>query len=264
MLSNERCDGNCLPGYYCPPGSTSNMQQVCGGRHVYCPLGSAYPTLASPGFYTYNSTVSIKSGNSTLHDVTMSWQEKCEEGYYCIDGKEHQCPGGTFGYSTGFSSEEQCMPCRRGYYCPSKIGKPSTNAKQVSCGSVDKFCPDRSAIPQSASIGFYTKGGEGFGDDAVFHRTHQEICPKGSYCVGGVRYLCPKGSYGEHMGLSSSLCNGFCPEGFFCEEGTVLPLECPDNSYSERGWSFCVSCNTAITDGQTRCKTDRTCCKHQI
>lgn len=240
------------------------MEHVCGGTHVYCPMGSAFPVLASPGFYTYNSTISVKVTNVTLHDATMSWRKICEMGYYCKDGVKYECPGGTFGYGTGFSSEEQCLSCRRGYYCPSARGKPSTNAKQLPCGSVDKFCPDRSALPQSVSVGYYTKGGEGFGNDAIFHRTHQEICPKGSFCLGGVRYLCPKGTYGEKVGLSSSFCDGFCPEGFFCEEGTILPLECPENYYSERGWSLCISCNTEIPDGQKRCKNDRKCCRHRL
>ena len=51
-LSSASCSGQCLPGYYCPPGSTSSTQLPCGGPTVYCPSGSAAPLACPNGSYT--------------------------------------------------------------------------------------------------------------------------------------------------------------------------------------------------------------------
>jgi hypothetical protein len=288
-LSDERCDGKCLPGFYCPLGSISNRQDPCGDRSMFCPLGSKEPKKVSIGFYSYNSTL-VESGDIRMQNATMSWQKKCEHGHFCEDGVRYQCPAGTFGYQEGMSSKNDCLQCRRGtcsslshfvrifclqsfdtttaltclfcdtgYYCPSEPGKPSTNAKQFRCGSVDKYCPDKTGSPQSVDIGYYTLGGEGFGVNGTLYRTSQEMCPQGSYCVNGMRVLCPAGFWGGSLGLSFKMCSGFCPAGYYCEEGTDHPRECPENSYSAEGWSKCIPCAFQNIKVQ-RCKTDRSCC----
>ena len=35
--TDGQCTGPCLPGYYCPPGSTSATQAPCGSAAVFCP-----------------------------------------------------------------------------------------------------------------------------------------------------------------------------------------------------------------------------------
>ena len=47
------------------------------------------------------------------------------------------------------------------------------------------------------------------------------IFPIGSYCENGVRQYCPVGTYGESRGLSSKTCSRFCPQGHYCEKGTI-------------------------------------------
>lgn len=53
-LSNEQCSGVCAQGYYCPAGSTSPFQKICGGSDRYCPSGSGAPILVWEGHYTVN------------------------------------------------------------------------------------------------------------------------------------------------------------------------------------------------------------------
>ncbi len=110
-LSDSRCSGLCLPGYYCESASTSNKQYPCGNETVHCPMGSSSPILTEKGKYSYNSSLD-EDPKSIIS--TMSWQKQCEEGYYCIGGKRFQCPEGTFSNATGMSSVDDCKPCRQG------------------------------------------------------------------------------------------------------------------------------------------------------
>ncbi len=112
-LGDERCDGKCLPGFYCPSGSVSNKQRPCGDRTKFCPLGSKVPRAVISGFYTYNNSL-VEYGDAQLQSSTMSWQKKCEIGYYCEGGVKYQCPAGTFGHTEGMSSIDNCLPCKRG------------------------------------------------------------------------------------------------------------------------------------------------------
>ena len=51
-LSTPACSGQCLPGFYCPPGSTSATQFPCGAITLYCPAGAAAPLTCANGSYT--------------------------------------------------------------------------------------------------------------------------------------------------------------------------------------------------------------------
>lgn len=54
--TDDSCTGECLAGYYCPMASVSKTQVVCGNSSVFCPGGSASPSIVAPGHYTYAST----------------------------------------------------------------------------------------------------------------------------------------------------------------------------------------------------------------
>jgi hypothetical protein len=62
------------------------------------------------------------------------------------------------------------------------------------------------------------------------------VCPAGSYC--GIKAnsstLCPPGSYGASVGLSSAMCSGLCPLGYYCLQGAIAStnLPCPPGKYS--------------------------------
>ena len=53
----------------------------------------------------------------------------------------------------------------------------------------------------------------------------QKICPLGSYCVLGVRYLCPAGRYGGTLGLKNQACSGNVSEGYFGPPGSISITE---------------------------------------
>jgi len=191
-LSNERCSGECLPGYFCPSGSSSNMQHKCGNATVFCPPASAYPLKAKDGHYT----VQLMDDNG-LHQTAYK-QILCEKGYFCRSGVKKQCPPGSYGWVNGASAEDDaCKLCKEGYYCPSPQGSPSVgNTSQKPCGSSRVFCPKQSGEALIVDVGFYSVGG-----DSEMFRVAQEICPKGHYCIDGVIHKCSGGRYGDTQGL---------------------------------------------------------------
>lgn len=52
-------------------------------------------------------------------------------------------------------------------------------------------------------------------------------CPMGSYCTGdGTKTHCPAGTIGSVEGLSTMMCNGACPEGYYCPIGSAEGVVC--------------------------------------
>ena len=46
------CSGVCTEGYYCPLGSVSAMESVCGSHSVFCPRGTGAPRIVYDGYYS--------------------------------------------------------------------------------------------------------------------------------------------------------------------------------------------------------------------
>lgn len=162
----------------------------CGNATVYCPLGSSWPLLTSPGNYSSGGT-----NTSTYYAFTV-----CPAGYFCINGIQSACPAGTFSSTIGASQASFCQQCTAGYYC----GNASTAG--VQCGGDGVYCPAGSHSPVTVDIGYYSTGTPGL-------RSNETICPLGQYCVGGVNASCPAGAFGGVMGLNSSACSGPCSAG---------------------------------------------------
>lgn len=161
--------------------------------------------------------------DGTYRTVDGSWGlcsgfKLCEPGNYCEQGMKYPCPGGKYGNANGLRDKKCSGLCPSGYICPEKTSYPFT----YKCGLNESlFCPEGSATPTAVSIGYYSIGG------TTETRNAQLPCPKGSYCVAGVRLLCPSGSYGENTQLSSAFCTGVCPAGWYCPEGTEDPYQHP-------------------------------------
>jgi hypothetical protein len=158
-------------------------------------------------------------------------QTLCEEGYFCVDGRRNACPRGRYGDKKGITTNLCSGNCAPGYICPAG----SFSDKQVPCGSGRDdpsayYCPGYgttgSWLPLKVDTGYYTVGG-----DEIYNHTRyaQKICPLGHFCKNGKRYRCPGGTYGNTTGLSTSLCSGKCPSGYFCRPATVEALESGPN-----------------------------------
>jgi hypothetical protein len=54
-----------------------------------------------------------------------------------------------------------------------------------------------------------------------------EICPMGTYCIGGVKHLCPAGRFGEIKRQINESCSGECFPGWFCPAGSISATQKP-------------------------------------
>ena len=230
-LKDERCSLNCdvtgenciitvcEEGFYCPENSTSRFQNECGNSNVFCPKGSSEPTKVTPGYYT-TGYVSISGSYQSDGDKSKrSSETQCEEGTYCdINGIRHPCPAGTFGNETGLTTALCSGKCSPGYFCPPE----SKSIFEKTCQSAKYFCPEGSAFPIKISRGYFSTGG--LTSDT---HTQQKICPKGSFCIDGIKHLCAAGTYGSEEGLYSEQCSGLAKPGYYTPEGSTSPFQIP-------------------------------------
>ena len=169
-----------------------------------------HPVPFSTGYYTLPEVANPLAQHQTGQAV-------CPIGSYCIHGSAHVCPPGVFGAATGLSSPSCNGSCAAGYYCPAN----STIAAAAPCGDVSVYCPAGSGVPVTAPDGVYTVGP----DEAT--RNDTQVCPSGSYCVGGVLRPCPGGRFGCAPRLSTLECNGACTAGYYCPEGSTTNQAAP-------------------------------------
>jgi hypothetical protein len=103
------------------------------------------------------------------------------------------CAAGLYGDKDALTTSSCSGSCSAGFYCP--IG--STQAMQVSCGSVDLVCPTGSGSPTTVLSGFYSSPLT----NPPSQRSLSVACPVSRYCNGGILYpsidissSCPSGT----------------------------------------------------------------------
>lgn len=195
-LTSNLCDGACDAGFVCPPASTNRRSHVCGDASVFCPTGSATPTVAFAGFYTVGGD-----------ETTRHAQRMCPAGSYCVNGVRRLCPAGRFGEVAG--ATECSGDCALGFYCP--VG--SKNSSAISCGVASFYCPVASERPIRTSPGYYAVN-VGVGPRAGYGA--QAECLMGGWCDAGIRYECPPGRFSNTVAaVDMSTCRA-CFKGYFC------------------------------------------------
>jgi hypothetical protein len=235
----------CERGHYC-----------LNGKRFKCPPGTFGST---PGLATELCSGRCSQGSICKEGSTSGTGAKCPVGYYCnvtrcgapqpCGGVELYCPSGsakpvsvTPGYftlpndPTSESTREDQAQCPAGFYCAS--------GRKIACGSAAYYSQvGASACNPVKSTHYSTGDGNG-----TSHATGERVCPPGSYCTGGIKYLapfgkfiaepgvkardlavsCPAGTYGNQLGLKQSDCSGLCAEGHYCPAGSVsaTPFTC--------------------------------------
>ena len=237
--SSSACDGQCTAGYYCPAGSTSATQNVCGGPGVYCPAGSGLALVPTTGYFAAGSV----SGN-TKH----TREEPCQPGEFCEAGIKQTCPAGQYSSaqgSTGCSDcdggrvggggdvSAQCAgPCPAGFACG--IGTAAGGGS--ACTSASSFCVEGTQFPTTVPPGSFSV------QDESGRSVNMAPCTPGYACNGGVRAACAVGEFatggsgtctacpaGRYGGGASpdNTCSGPCTAGFVCPEGSSTPANSP-------------------------------------
>ncbi|KAJ1420393.1 hypothetical protein B484DRAFT_351281 [Ochromonadaceae sp. CCMP2298] len=252
-LNSSACSGPCEPGHYCPPASLTGTALPCGGAGSYCPEGSSEPTAVSVGYYT------LDAQGSEAPTASRSQQTQCPRGYYCVGGMRQVCPAGTYGATAGLSSPACSGICPAGWYCPTASAAPymytclatvdSRNtdvgeevASALSASTATLVCPAGSARPTPVSEGYYAVLSETDPAVAEAGQTAQEgsqvsqgggfasqrVCPRGHFCLGGLRFPCAAGTYGASTRQTNSSCTP-CAAGFYCPPAstTAYQVRCP-------------------------------------
>lgn len=122
-LTTPLCSGLCAGGHFCPEGSASARQRVCGRSIYYCPPGSATRLSVTDGYYTTLSPTDpdfeppLSSSRQTNRNAADA-QTKCEPGYYCSLGIRYPCPAGLYGEVYGLQTASCTSACPLGFYCP--------------------------------------------------------------------------------------------------------------------------------------------------
>ena len=211
----------CSEGYYCPPGSISGQQNECGGSNYYCPIGVAYPYNVSTGYYSIGLLSSPSSSQNYSDSNVRTAQYECEPGYYCTYGVRTPCQSGYYSDVLGANSSYCKGPCTAGYYCESASPSPT----QHLCGNSSQYCPIGSSTPTLVPLGYYSVNG------TISTKSAIQICPPGSYCIGGVRRPCTAGYVAVGYGSSSAQCDGVCSAGYYCPLGSAFMIPCPSGTY---------------------------------
>ncbi|CEM28618.1 unnamed protein product [Vitrella brassicaformis CCMP3155] len=218
--------GGCEKGYYCPPGSTSQLDCLPG---QYCSVAfAAAPTaLCAAGFFCKQRALTAqplvredrKCPSARLYGI-------CPEGHYCEEGTADsvRCPAGTKKEWGGVSSTSGarnvlgCSSCQAGSYCH---GTALTVATSGVCVE-----------------GYYCPAGS--------KQAREKLCPPGHYCgeASGDKRQCEKGQYQPLYGqttcdpcVAGQSCEDFaldhtqeCEQGMYCQAGDK-PKNCPIGTF---------------------------------
>ena len=187
---------SCPAGHYCGSNSTEPTP---------CPEGTTSPPRSS--YEGYCRPIRPVPGNCTagMFKNDIEECERCPTGHYCPEGATEPtpCPTGTFGPWQMSRSEDRCLECNRGTYNDEEGASRCTQ-----CGP-GNYCESGSDSPVPCPKGTYSSYSNAWSED---------LCRE-----------CYAGYYGDEEGLAR--CKP-CPEGSYCEAGTVEPTSCPDGHTS--------------------------------
>eukprot|EP00970_Alexandrium_tamarense_P019930 scaffold14630_cov221-Alexandrium_tamarense.AAC.1 len=224
-LTTDECSGLCEEGWYCPTGSTSQRQIVCGGAHHFCPTGSSSPQKVQDGYYTTKDQIALcgpgqyrKFDGEEVHTNTSPIATKVQKGDCVL------CPDKTFKIVEG-AYVEQCQPCG-----PHAKGTPDRMTCECHQSATDrlstklhfdvktKTCVDITGDEMKPpDIQYYS--------DSRVAKVEEFPCEPGFYCQDGLRYSCPDGRYGDKHLETNFECSGHCNEGHWCGRESTSPTQ---------------------------------------
>uniref|UniRef100_A0A0G4HJ42 Tyrosine-protein kinase ephrin type A/B receptor-like domain-containing protein n=1 Tax=Chromera velia CCMP2878 TaxID=1169474 RepID=A0A0G4HJ42_9ALVE len=208
----------CPAGFACDHGTGGPHfpPQPCAAGH-YCTAGTEYPTQNACAAGTF----SPHTGLTAASECT-----KCPPGKYCTGGKpapDGDCLPGHFCPES--SSDPLANPCAQGSYSPDWGLTSQDHCLPCPEGS---FCPPGSPFPEPCPVGSYslntnTTGTMGLITSPGSLRANTfsqcETCPAGYECpVGAIEAIaCGRGYYSA---AGAGACT-ICPAGSYCDSETT-------------------------------------------
>ena len=243
----------CPAGTFAPTTGQSACQNCTAG--MYCRVGAKRGGRCSEGFFCpARSQVQQPcpagrfGGEKGLVDNGCSGT--CAKGFYCESGslsaKAAPCLPGSYGNTTGLTSQEDCHACPAGASCLLGATSPTpcaagTVAENTSAGE----------CTQCVAGSFQSKKGE----------TVCNACSIGGYCPFGASLVqpCAAGSFGNSSGLASQAGCSACPPGHACSLGARAASPCAAGTIAPNASSGeCAACEAGgyqSAVGATACDT---------
>ncbi|OQS02383.1 hypothetical protein THRCLA_21431 [Thraustotheca clavata] len=270
------CEGNglslptdvCAAGYYCTSGAQTPTQYESPIGY-FSAAGAYSPSACPPG--TYNNQVRQSQCPSCpprfyCNNTATIQPAVCPQGYYCplSTALPLKCPAGTYSNMTGLGAASECLTCPPGSYCQtSGLVQPSgpclagyvctggatfPNPNGQSFGTVcpvGSYCPSGSALPFPCPLGTYrpntlgqnitdcTPSPGGTYSNATGLVAPTGVCASGYYCTLQASTPTP----------TDGTTGNICPIGYYCPQGSPLPLKCVEGTYSGSvGLTQCTQC----------------------
>ncbi|KAL8012133.1 putative tyrosine-protein kinase ephrin type A/B receptor [Plasmopara halstedii] len=246
----------CPVGNYCPEGTKSAIPcplgsfrtesggtspescSLCpGGKHCSSTALAAPSGFCSAGYYcVYNA--------STPTPIDTISGAICPTGFHCPEASTApiKCSAGTYAAKKG---QDVCDKCPAGHFCDGV-----TTSTYANCPA-GHYCPAGTAQrPFPCPVGTFSNL------IRLANVTECQTCTAGFFCEkpGQVQPsgLCAAGNFcpprsENAFGRTADDDTHVCPAGFFCPEGTYLPLMCPTGTYSNatglKRFDDCVFCD---------------------
>ncbi|XP_071958404.1 uncharacterized protein [Antedon mediterranea] len=256
---------DCIAGFYCPRGQ--NRPDPPGFTcpvGYYCLQGSGWPSACPNGTFS-NTTQNTEElnceactpGKYCAGEHLSKPSSDCMEGYYCPGGQserapsEYICPKGFAcpeGSSTPqlcprgtFQSEEEqaeCDICPLGKYCdPYELGNVTGVIVPVDC-IPGHFCPNGTeyAEQNKCPVGTYSNktnldnAGKCTSCDAGWYCDEEGLTEPKAKCQAG--FYCTLRA--EEPAPTDGVTGDICPQGKYCEEGSITGEDCPIGRYGNQ------------------------------
>ncbi|XP_070551431.1 multiple epidermal growth factor-like domains protein 6 [Ptychodera flava] len=272
------CDATIQNDTYCAHGVQN--PQPCPVGH-YCPLGTQYAYQYPCPNGTYSDVTHLESDSDCFpcpggfycgHEGLSAPSGECTAGYYCISGaymstpldgvtgdicptgafcpagsnSSWLCPPGTYNPTQGLRSEDECLACTPGEYCPQygmDVTAGNCSAKYYCRGNASTPTPTDGVTGDVCPVGHYCPAGSSdpipcepgtFTDTTLNEEclpctpghycitgSNPQDCPAGYYCQEGTGHVwqsCPLGTFSSQTGLANETMCTQCTAGFYCSQ----------------------------------------------
>ena len=220
-LYGTTCDP-CPAGRYCEHEGMSDVDAYpCGGGYV-CRIAATVP----------DPDATRPSADALLFNGTGY---PCPTGYFCRPGAYYPtaCPDGFYTVGTG---NVECEQCPRDHYCNTDLINHRLEVEwwyyrvpEVPASNLKLPCADRTTC--SPETAFQPVCDGGYYEDTA--NKVCVICPRGSYCRGGVEAgLCTAGYICGEGAQEPDPVDAVCPAGYYCPHGATVAQACPNGTMS--------------------------------